>query len=405
VAIGKRRHPLVGVDVQDLLGRGIQGIDRPIRPGLRGLPGVQGGLDAGRLQDVLDFLVFAGVEPVQHLGHAKALDGGGVEHGGQELDPQGLPEAVLGSLLLGGGLLDRVGQLDRGLLRPRPGPTRGQRGPLRALQPGGAERVQDQDLALAGASRQGGAQHVGFDRGRDQRPGPFQDPGDHRRRGLETAGGAEDQHRVAVLGGQQPPAQPRQARGAAQDHPARRGPANGEQAQLTPLGPHRAATLVLPAGTVPRRPARQIPNHRGRTTGRAGDHRGCRGVHADRAGQLAVSPCRPGQRRVAQVVGQAPQQRGHVGDAQVQPGVAEHQAGELPSGPDQQPGRARAKQPVEHELLAEAAERRAVRRAIPAGRVGRPRLTPHPDHLPPYARHGRGGGWRAGGCGTRRSGR
>ena len=39
-------------------------------------------------------------------------------------------------------------------------------------------------------------------------PGPFEDGGDDQGRGLVAAGGAEDQHRVAVLGRQQPPSRP-----------------------------------------------------------------------------------------------------------------------------------------------------------------------------------------------------
>jgi hypothetical protein len=88
VPLGECGNALVAVDVEDLLGGRVEGIDRPIGPGLRRLPGIQGRLHTRRFEDFLDVLVFAGVEPVQHVGHAQALDGGGVQHGGEELDPR-----------------------------------------------------------------------------------------------------------------------------------------------------------------------------------------------------------------------------------------------------------------------------------------------------------------------------
>jgi hypothetical protein len=63
----------------------------------------------------------------------------------------------------------------------------------------------------------GGFDDVGLDRGGQDRSGPFEDGRDDQAGGLEAAGRSEDQDRVAVLGGQQPPAQPA---GAAEDHPA-----------------------------------------------------------------------------------------------------------------------------------------------------------------------------------------
>jgi hypothetical protein len=138
--------------------------------------------------------------------------------------------------------------------------------------------------------------------------------------------------------------------------------------------------LVLVAGAVARRPARQVPHDGGCPAGGAADHAGRGGVHAHRARQLAADPGRPGQRRVAQVVRQLPQDRGDIGDANVEPGVAEHQPGELPGRPRQQAGRARAEQAVEHELLREPAKRRGVRRAVLARQLEWPLLTPHPGH-------------------------
>ena len=153
----------------------------------------------------LDLLVLAGIEPVQHLGHAKALGGGGEQHGGEELGAHGLPEPMLGPLLLGRGLLDRIRQLDSGLLGARPRRTGSQRRPLGRLDPRRPERVDHHHLAQPGPMGHGGPQQVRLDAGGDQRPGPFQDGGDDQGRGLVAAGGAEDQHRVAVLGRQQPP--------------------------------------------------------------------------------------------------------------------------------------------------------------------------------------------------------
>ena len=127
MAVGGGADAFVAVDVQDLLGGGVQRVHGPVGAVLGGLPGIGRGRHPGRLQDVLDLLVLAAVEPMEHLGHAQAFGGGGEQHGGEELGAHGLPEPVLGPLLLGGGLLDGVGQLDGGLLGARPGPTGGQR--------------------------------------------------------------------------------------------------------------------------------------------------------------------------------------------------------------------------------------------------------------------------------------
>ena len=115
---------------------------------------------------------------------------------------------------------------------------------------------------------QGGPQQVRLHAGGDQRPGPFQDGGDDQGRGLVAAGGAEHQHRVAVLGRQQPP---ERARGAAQDHPARLGLAHGQQPQLPTAGPG-GGMLGRPvrgrAGGRPPGPAGAAGPRRSRRTGR-----------------------------------------------------------------------------------------------------------------------------------------
>src|SRR4030095_14916791 len=65
VAVGGGAHPLVAVDVQDLLGGRIQAVHGPVGAVLAGLPGIGGGRGAGRGQDVPDFPVFAAVETVE----------------------------------------------------------------------------------------------------------------------------------------------------------------------------------------------------------------------------------------------------------------------------------------------------------------------------------------------------
>jgi hypothetical protein len=208
---------------------------------------------------------------------------------------------MLGALLLGGGLLDRVGQLHGGLLGAHPGHAGRQRRPLRCLHSRRAERVDHQYLSQPGAVGDGGPQQVGLDRGGQQRPRPLQHPRDHQRRGLEAPRGPEDQDRVAVLGGQQPP---HDARGAAQDHPAGLGLADGEQPQLPTAGPHRAGMLGRPgvAGPVAGGATGQVPQDRGGAARDAADQAGEGGVHAGRTGQRRAHVGGPGQGGVAPVL-------------------------------------------------------------------------------------------------------
>src|SRR5918994_1723779 len=160
MAVGGGAYPFVAVDGQDLLGRGVQRVDGPVGAVLAGLPGIRGRRHPRRFEDVLDLLVLTAVEPVQHLGHAEALGGGGEQHGGEELGPHGLPEPVLGPLFLGWGLLDRIRQHDGHLLSTGPGAAGGQGRPAGGRDAGGAQGVDDQDLADPGAVGQGGPQQV-----------------------------------------------------------------------------------------------------------------------------------------------------------------------------------------------------------------------------------------------------
>jgi hypothetical protein len=294
---------------------------------------------------------------------------------------------MLGPLLLGGGLLDGVGQLHGGLLGTGPGPTGGQRRPPGSGDPGGAQGVDDQDLAEAGPVGQGGPQQVGLDRGGDQWPGPFQDGRDDQGRGLVAAGGPEDQDRVAVLGGQQPA---EESRSAAQDHPARLRPRHGEEPQLPAAGPEGAGMLRRPcvAGAVAGRPARQVPQHRRGPAREAAGEAGEAGVHAGRAGQGAAHVGRPGELGVVPVLRQVPQHVADIGGAHVEPGVAEGEAGELAGGPHQRAGARGGAQAEGQELVAGAGERRRVRWPMPTRRQRWPGLMLHPSHLRPSARRG-----------------
>jgi hypothetical protein len=145
--------------------------------------------------------------------------------------------------------------------------------------------------------RHRGAQHVGLHGCRDQGAGPFQDGGDDQGRGLVAAGGAEDQHRVAVLGRQQPAYQ---ARGAAQDHPARLRLADGQQPQLATTCPG-GGMLRRPgvARPVAGGPPGQVPQDRGRPARDAADQANKRPVHAGGTGQRLANVGRPGHGGVA----------------------------------------------------------------------------------------------------------
>jgi hypothetical protein len=60
------------------------------------------------------------------------------------------------------------------------------------------------------------------------------------------------------------------------------------------------------------------------------------------------------------VLGQPPEDVGDIGGGELQPGVAEGQAGGLPGGPHQRPGAGGGAQADGQELVAGASERRRV---------------------------------------------
>ena len=136
------------------------------------------------------------------------------------------------------------------------------------------------------------------------------------------------------------------------------------------------------AGPVAGGPAGQVPQHRGGPTGEAGDQAGEGGVHAGRPGQRPAHLGRPGQGGVAPVLGQVPEDVGDVGGGELQPGVAEGQAGGLPGGPHQRAGAGGGAEADGQELVAGAGERRGVRWPMTAGWLRRPGVMPHPSHPP-----------------------
>jgi hypothetical protein len=136
------------------------------------------------------------------------------------------------------------------------------------------------------------------------------------------------------------------------------------------------------AGPVAGGAARQVPQDRGGATGDAADQAGEGGVHAGGAGQRAAHVGGPRQGRVAPVLRQVPQDVAHVGGGQVQPGVAEGEAGELPGGPYQRAGASGGAQAEGEELVAGAGERRGVGWPMPTRRQRRPGVMPHPSHPP-----------------------
>jgi hypothetical protein len=258
--------------------------------------------------------------------------------------------------------------------------------------PRGAQRVDHEHLAEAGAVGQGGPQQVRLHTGGKERPGPLQHSRDDQGGGLVAAGGAEYEDGVAVLGRQQPP---EQARGAAQDHPARLGLAHGQQAEFSPAGPEGAGMLGRPgvARSVPGRPPRQAPQHGGRPARQAADQASEGGVHTSRPRQWPAHVGRPGELRVAPVLRQVPEDVAHVGGGHVQPCVAESQAGELAGGPHQGAGAGAGAQAQGQELVAGASERRGVGWPVPAGRQRWQGVMPHPNHPRPSTRRG-GDQWR-----------
>src|SRR5215216_6098984 len=80
----------------------------------------------------------------------------------------------------------------------------------------------------------------------------------------------------------------------------------------------------------------------------------------------------------------------NIGWGELQPRLAEDQAGGLPGGPHQRPRAGGSADADGEELVAGAAERRRIRRPMPAGRKRRPGVMPHASHLPTPAHNGIG---------------
>src|SRR5215211_1816668 len=57
----------------------------PVGAVLRRFPCIHRRRHPGSLEDGLDLLVLAAVQPVEDIGHGEAFGGGGIEHGGEEL--------------------------------------------------------------------------------------------------------------------------------------------------------------------------------------------------------------------------------------------------------------------------------------------------------------------------------
>jgi hypothetical protein len=269
-----------------------------------------------------------------------------------------------------------VGDGGRHLLSPGPAAAEGQGCPPRPGQPGAGEGVEDDDFAAAFPVGAGGLEDVGLDRGGQHRPGPLQDGRDDHPGGLEAARGPDDQHRMAVLGGQQPP---EGAAGAAQDHPAGLGLADPQRAKLPGGGPGgRPGRWPLDPGTVRIRVAQSnaLPQPycsagRPRRAGGRGDEAG---IHPSWAGQHLLDGGGPGQRRVVQVVAQLQHDAGDLGRVQLKPGMTESQASELTGRPDQ-PARRRAH--------AQGGGQQLMARGQGVGHGRWPlQVRPHPDHPP-----------------------
>jgi hypothetical protein len=292
-ALGRGRDGGVAVDVEERLGgaidraHGVVGATRAGRPGIQGLGVADLHQGLGDVVDVLD------VHPAGHVGHASPRAGGGEQQDRQQLGAKQLPVVgVLGPMAADVG---RVGQhppdpsgvgVAAAILKRRP---------ARPRHPAQPEGVVDPDGPEVGPVGAGGAEDVGFDGGGDQIPLPLQDGRDDQPVGLEGAGWAEGQHRVALFDGQVEAAEKAvaDAVAAAQDDPPSPGPEDQEPAQLPPAGPPRATLSAPSARAGGQQPDQQAIQQRWNPEG---EHRG--GVHADRTGQQRLGGRRPGLGRV-----------------------------------------------------------------------------------------------------------
>jgi hypothetical protein len=201
----------------------------------------------------------------------------------------------------------------------------------------------------------GGAEDVGFDGGRDQVALPLQDGRDDQPVGLEGAGWAEGQDRVALLHGQVQATQEAVAKAVAapEDDPAPPGPQDKESPELPPARPLRAALVASAA-----RPGRHQPDQEPVAEGwqPEGEHRG--GVHADRPGQQGLRGRWPGLGWVIPGAGQLEEDAEHVHQPHREVLVvgAEEDGGDLADQPHQpasgeQQGRHRQPEGVRHVLV------------------------------------------------------
>jgi hypothetical protein len=200
-------------------------------------------------------------------------------------------------------------------------------------------------------------EHVGLDRGGHHWAVPLQHRRDDHPDRLVAAGGAVDQHRMAVLSRQQTA---RQAAGAAQDQPARLGVADQQPAQFRAPRPGRGSLPGRAAGPAQPWPvagadqAQHLPGGRAR----GGSGRGEGRIHAHRAGQRPLRVGRPGELGVAQVLAQADQDPSELGRVDVEPGVSERQPGDLAGGPHQPAGDPGCCDAIPKELIARAEQSR-----------------------------------------------
>ena len=154
------------------------------------------------------------------------------------------------------------------------------------------------------AAGDGVGQQVALDRGGQHRPLPLQQGRDRQAGGLVALGRREDDHRLALLGGEQgaPAAPERQPPRLRPGHPQRR-----QVAAARPAGARRAASSAC-RGEAARSGSRSAAGEQDAAPRRGEDQRRAR-VEAGRPRQRRPRLARPGGARVAEVGGQAQRRR------------------------------------------------------------------------------------------------